>query len=125
MVAVPASVASGVTVFVPVPSAALFTVTNGCEAMFASAPPAGVERSLVVQLAAPVVVVAMPARYVIVTVWPTVRVSAETVIVWPATEMVPVLVVTCPAPAPSCGAVQPAGTSIVTTPLVMPPVAAV
>ena len=32
VVAVPASVLSGVTVFVPLPSAALFTVTEGCGA---------------------------------------------------------------------------------------------
>src|SRR5258708_31978702 len=67
----------------------------------------------------------MPPAYVIVIVWPALRESDETVIVWPETETVPTSLVTWPAPAASCGAVQPAGTSTVIDPLVIPPVGAV
>ncbi len=59
------------------------------------------------------------------TVWPALRLTPEMVIVWPETETLPTSLVTWPAPAPVCGAVQPAGTSIVSAPLVIPPVGAV
>ena len=60
MVAVPASVVSGVTVLVPVPLAALLTVTLGLAPIGVSVPTA-LDFCLVVQVAAPVVVVARPA----------------------------------------------------------------
>ena len=63
--------------------------------------------------------------YVIVSVAPAFSDTPLTVAVWLATATVPVLAVTWPAPAPVCGAVQPAGTSMLTAPLVIPPVGAV
>ena len=72
---------------VPVPSAALLTVTDGCAAMFVSVLPA-VDFCFVVQLAEPVVVVAMPARVGDDRGLAGVALRAEeTVIVCPATEM--------------------------------------
>src|SRR5579872_6059720 len=56
---VPASTGEPETEFVPVPSAALLTVTDGEAAIAVSVPPA-VDFSFVVQFAAPVVVVATP-----------------------------------------------------------------
>ena len=64
--------------------------------------------------------------YVIVKVEPPASVREETVIVWPATETVPALAVVYPPLEPVVdGAFQPAGTTSVTEPLEMPPVAAV
>src|SRR5437868_2921435 len=56
---VPASTGDGETDTVPVPSAALFTVTDCCAATLVSVPPA-VDFCFVVHCAAPVVVVATP-----------------------------------------------------------------
>src|SRR5205814_9140076 len=121
---VPASTGDGVTETVPEPSAALFTVTLGCAARLVRVPPLS-DFSFVVQFALPVVVGATPFVYVIVTVWPALRVRLETMIVWLAIETVPKSDVTWPAPAASCGAVQPAGASIVTEPFEITPVATV
>src|SRR5579862_8808571 len=96
----------------------------GEAARLVSVPPA-LERSCACQVPAPPVVLAVPLLYVIVAVAAGARVSPETVIVCPETETVPAVAVTWPLPAPVCGAVQPAGTAIVTAPLEMPPVAAV
>ena len=59
-------------------------------------------------------------------VLPAARVSDATVMVWPETVSVPELAVEYPAFAPVVdGALQPAGTTSVTEPLLMPPVGAV
>src|SRR5438552_8525570 len=85
------------------------------------------------QACAPVVAVAVapgppPAveQYVIVNVAPPARVSDETVIVWLDTVRVPALEVEKPAFAAVVdGALQPLGTTSVTDPFFIPPVAAV
>src|SRR5947209_7540851 len=111
-------------VSVPEPCGALSTEIDGEEASAVYAPPP-VERCWPLHVCEPVVDVAVPLEYVIVTVAPAASVSESTVAVWPETETVPELAVTWPAPAPVCGAVQPEGTVSLTPPLVMPPVAAV
>src|SRR5438128_34603 len=61
-----------------------------------------------------------------VKVLPPARVSEETVIVWPETVSVPVLAVVYPPFEPVVeGALQPLGTTRVTEPFEIPPVAAV
>jgi hypothetical protein len=61
----------------------------------------------------------------IVKVEPAVSVSDETVIVWPETEREPALEVVYPAADPVVdGALQPLGTTSVTVPFEVPPVAA-
>jgi hypothetical protein len=84
---------------VPAPSAA-YTVMLGDDEMFVRDPPE-VDFSWVVTVCEPVVepIVApgppLPVSpYVIVNVLPAAIVTEETVIVWPATETVPLLVVT-------------------------------
>ena len=104
----------------------------GEEPRLASAPPE-VDFSCACQVCAPVVDVAVAPGpplavdpYVIVAVPPPARVSDETVMVCPATETEPALDVVKPAFAPVVeGAVQPLGTTSVTEPFEMPPVAAV
>jgi hypothetical protein len=64
--------------------------------------------------------------YVIVKVEPPLMVSEETVIVWVETLTVPALAVVYPAFEPVVdGALQPVGTTSVTLPFEIPPVAAV
>ena len=117
---------------VPEPSAAL-TVTLGDAPRLARAPLTDDERCCACQVCAPVVAVAvapgpLPAvdPYTTVKVEPAVSVTPETVIVWPATPTVPVDAVVYPAAVPVVdGALQPVGTTSVTEPLRMPPVAAV
>src|SRR5439155_1699866 len=102
------------------------------EAMFASDPP-DVDFSWTCQVCAPVLDVAVAPGpplavepYVIVKVFPAASVSEETVIVWLDTERVPELEVVKPAFDPVVdGALQPLGTTSVTLPFDMPPVAAV
>src|SRR5579872_2226212 len=77
---VPASTGELLIDAVPEPSAALLTVTDGEAPIAVSVPPA-VDFSFVVQLAAPVVVVATPFVYVIVSVWPALSDTLETVAV--------------------------------------------
>ncbi|SRR6266849_10144467 len=104
----------------------------GEEARLASEP-ADVDFSCACQVCAPVEDVAVapgppPAvePYVTVMVLPAARVSEDTVIVWLDTVSVPALDVEYPAFAPVVeGALQPAGTTRVTEPLLMPPVGAV
>src|SRR6266487_3111153 len=103
--------------------------------MFASAlVPLFVERSCTCQVGesvvdpavAPGAVPPFLLPYVIVMVPAAARVTLETVIVWPETETVPVLAVVYPASVFVVeGALQPAGTTRVTVPFVIPPVAAV
>ncbi len=59
MLDVPASTAVGATPTVPLPSAALSTLTDGCAARLVSVPPL-VDFCFVVHSAVPVVVVATP-----------------------------------------------------------------
>ena len=66
-----------------------------------------------------------PEPYVIVTVWPELRVMPVTVIVCPETETTPKFAVVKPGPATVVGGVQPVGTSTVTVPLLMFPAATV
>ena len=118
-------------VSVPEPSAAL-TVTLGEDERVVNEPPA-TDFSLLCQVWAPVeeVTVApepppLVSPYVIVAVAPPASVRLETVIVWLAAETAPVLEVVYPfVAAVVLGADQPLGTSIVTEPLEIPPVAAV
>ena len=111
-------------VSVPEPCGALSTLIDG-EAASAVYEPPPVERCCPFHDCEPAVEVAVPFVYVIVPVAPPAIVSESTVMVWPETETVPLLEVTWPAPAASCGVVQPAGTTILTPPFVIPPVAAV
>jgi hypothetical protein len=116
---------------VPEPSAAL-TVMLGEEARLASEPPPE-DFSCACHVCAPVEEVAVAPGpplpvlpYVIVNVLPAERVSEATVSVWPETVSVPALEVVYPALAPVVdGALQPAGTTSVTDPLLIPPAAAV
>ena len=90
--------------------------------------PAAVELSCTCQVWAPVVAVAVavpPEPYVMVTVCAAVRVTPVIVIVWPETESVPTFVVAKPGPATVAGGVHPDGTTTVSEPFSMPPVAAV
>src|SRR5690349_23904704 len=104
----------------------------GDDARFVSDPP-DVDFAFACHVAEPAVVVAVAPGppplvdpYVIVNVDPPATVSDETVIVCPETETVPVLAVVYPAFDPVVeGALQPLGTSSVTVPPEMPPVAAV
>ena len=94
MVAVPARVVSGVTVFVPEPFGAL-TVIDGDAAMFVIVP-ALVAACAAVNVGTPVVAVTVmapppPEPYVIVIVPALWSVTPVTVITWPATARTPVL----------------------------------
>jgi hypothetical protein len=118
-------------VSVPEPSAAT-TVTLGDEPRFASEL-AEVDFACTCQVCAPLDEGAVAPEpplpvfpYVIVKVEPPASVKEETVIIWLATETVPALAVVYPPLEPVVdGAFQPAGTTSVTEPLEMPPVAAV
>jgi hypothetical protein len=104
----------------------------GDDARFVS-DPADVDFSFACHVCAPVVDVAVApgppepvSPYVIVNVLPPATVSDDTVIVWPETDTVPELAVVYPAALPVVeGALHPLGTSSVTEPFEMPPVAAV
>src|SRR5437660_10702100 len=104
----------------------------GDEARFVSEPPP-VERSFACHVCAPTdegAVAPEPpplvSPYVIVAVAPPASVSPETVTVRPATATLPALARVYPlADEVVLGADQPAGTSTVTSPFEIPPVAAV
>ena len=113
-------------VSVPEPSAAC-TVITGDEAIEVTTP-AAVEASCTCHVCAPDVAVAvavLPEPYVITSVCAAVRVTPVTVIVWPETESEPTLAVEKPGPATVDGGVQPDGTTTVTEPVSIPPVAGV
>ena len=111
---------------VPEPSFA-YTVSTGDVAIEVSAP-AAVELSCVCHVCAPVVAGAVaiaPEPYVTTTVCAAVRVTPVIVIVCPETLSDPTDVVVKPGPATVAGAVQPVGTTTVSEPFSIPPVAAV
>src|SRR5438067_2484480 len=104
----------------------------GDEPRFVSEP-ADVDFACACQVCGPVEEVAVApgppppvAPYVIVKVFPAASVSDATVMVWPETVSVPELAVEYPPFAPVVdGALQPAGATSVTEPLLMSPVATV
>src|SRR5664279_5337069 len=113
-------------VSVPDPSFAHTVITG--DAAIEARTPAVVELSWICHVCAPVVagaVAVAPEPYVTTTVWAAVRVTPVIVIVCPDTERMPTDVVVKPGPATVAGGVHPDGTTTVSEPLSMPPVAAV